>query len=175
MHVEDFAQVADVAPMFKYSESGASYDTVAAAIYQMIGESGYAEYVRRLVAMLVTGNTDAHLKNWALIYPDGRTPSLAPVYDFHSLTVYTRYRYAPLALSLNERREAASISYDDLRRMADRVGVDPDRTAGWAAEAAGRLREAWSKDLRNEAESRFPALAEHFTNRLDQLPIGQVG
>jgi serine/threonine-protein kinase HipA len=27
------------------------------------------------------GNVDAHLKNWALIYPDGITPKLAPLYD----------------------------------------------------------------------------------------------
>ena len=27
------------------------------------------------------GNTDAHLKNWARLYPDGRNPQLAPVYD----------------------------------------------------------------------------------------------
>ena len=27
------------------------------------------------------GNVDAHLKNWALIYPDGITPRLAPLYD----------------------------------------------------------------------------------------------
>lgn len=175
IHVEDFGQVADVQPMFKYSESGATYETIAAAIHELTGEAGYAEYVRRLVAMLVTGNTDAHLKNWALIYPDGRTPRLAPVYDFHSLTVYTRYRYAPLALSLNEERVPSSIDYDDFRRMAAYVGTDPEQTVGWATEAVHRLRAAWTKERRSEAESRFPALAEHFTNRLDQLPICQAG
>jgi serine/threonine-protein kinase HipA len=93
------------------------------------------------------------------------------VYDFHSLTVYTKYRYAPLALSLNEERVAISIDYDDFRRMAQGAGSDPEQTVEWATEAVSRLREAWNKDLRNEAESRFPALAEHFTNRLDTLPI----
>ena len=86
IHVEDFAQVADIGPMFKYSEWGASYDTLAAAILQLTGEDGYLDFISRLVAMLVVGNTDGHLKNWALIYPDGRTPRLAPVYDFHSLS-----------------------------------------------------------------------------------------
>ncbi|SCL31614.1 serine/threonine-protein kinase HipA [Micromonospora inyonensis] len=92
IHVEDFAQVADVDPKFKYSESGVSYDTLATAIRQLTGHAGYEEFVRRLVAMLIVGNTDAHLKNWAILYPDGRTPRLAPVYDFHSLTVYQPYR-----------------------------------------------------------------------------------
>jgi serine/threonine-protein kinase HipA len=174
IHVEDFAQVANVEPMFKYSESGTTYDTLAAAVNQLTGAVGYAEYVRRLVAMLVTGNTDTHLKNWALIYPDGRTPSLAPVYDFHSLTFYTRYRHAPLALSLNEQRETTSIGHDDLRRLADHAGADPDRTVVLVAETVSRLRESWTKELRGEAEARFAALARHFSLRLDSLPICRV-
>ncbi|WP_232424637.1 HipA domain-containing protein, partial [Pandoraea sp. B-6] len=39
------------------------------------------EFLRRLIAFILLGNTDAHLKNWALIYPDAHTPQLAPVYD----------------------------------------------------------------------------------------------
>jgi serine/threonine-protein kinase HipA len=175
VHVEDFAQVANVEPMFKYSESGATYDTLAAAILQLTGEAGYAEYIQRLVAMVVVGNTDAHLKNWALLYSDGRTPSLAPIYDFHSLTVYTRYRYAALALSLNEEKVANAIGPEDLRRLADRAGADPERTVQWGLETVNRLREAWTKDLRQEAEARFDALAQHFTHRLESLPICLAG
>src|SRR5439155_15674320 len=147
----------------------------AAAIRQLTGDTGYADYVRRLVAMLVVGNTDAHLKNWALVYPDGRTPSLAPVYDVHSLTVYSSYRYGPLALSLNEERLATSIDHDDLRRLADHAGADPDQTVEWAAEAVHRLRDAWTKALRSEANKRFPALADHYTDRLRTLPICMIG
>ena len=39
------------------------------------------EFLARMVAFILMGNTDAHLKNWALVYPDGRVPQLAPVYD----------------------------------------------------------------------------------------------
>ena len=88
IHVEDFAQLADVAPAFKYSQSGATYDSLAKVVLGLIGQAGYEAFIERLAAMLVVGNIDAHLKNWALIYPDGRTTSLAPIYDFHSLTIY---------------------------------------------------------------------------------------
>jgi len=30
---------------------------------------------------ILLGNGDAHLKNWTMIYPDGRTPRLSPLYD----------------------------------------------------------------------------------------------
>ena len=39
------------------------------------------EFVKRFVAFVLMGNVDAHLKNWALMYPDGITPKLAPLYD----------------------------------------------------------------------------------------------
>jgi len=171
VHVEDFAQVADVEPKFKYGEFGASYDGLAAVILQVVGMSGYEDFVRRLVAMLIVGNTDAHLKNWALIYPDGRTARLAPVYDFHSLTVYDQYRHTPMALSLNGERMPGHIGLDDLRRLAERCSADPEQTVQAALQTVHRLRTAWSGDLRVEAESRFPALARHFARRLESLPI----
>jgi serine/threonine-protein kinase HipA len=121
--------------------------------------------------MLVVGNTDAHLKNWALIYPDGRAARLAQVYDFHSLTIYGQYRYTPLALALNGERAAGHVGLDDIRRLAERCGADPEASATVAAAAAQRLRAAWSAELREEAESRFPALAQHFGQRLQSLPI----
>ncbi|MGV9211959.1 type II toxin-antitoxin system HipA family toxin [Micromonospora sp. RB23] len=173
LHVEDFAQVADVHPKFKYSDSGVTYDTIAAAIRELTGETGYRDFVRRLVAMVIVGNTDAHLKNWALIYPDGRTPSLAPVYDFHSLTVYQNYRYQPLALSLNGENVPSAINADDFRWMADRAGADADMTADLLAETVTQLRDAWRGGIRADAARRFAALAEHYTHRLDSLPLAR--
>ena len=32
------------------------------------------------------GNTDAHLKNWAVIYPDGVVPRLSPAYEVVCIT-----------------------------------------------------------------------------------------
>jgi serine/threonine-protein kinase HipA len=174
VHVEDFAQVADVAPMFKYSESGATYETVGAVVSALTGSAGFRDYIRRLVAMLVVGNTEAHLKNWALVYLDGRTAQLSPVYDFHSLTIYSHYRYQPLALSLNDERVPGRIYLEDVQRLAEVGGVDAQWTADVVTETVNALRETWQKELRAEAEERFPALAAHYTQRLEALPICSV-
>lgn len=171
IHTEDFAQVADVGAKFKYNDSGVTYDSMGNAINGLLGTSGYLEYVERLVAMLVVGNTDAHLKNWALIYADGRSPALSPIYDFHSLTVYTRYRYVPLALSFNGEGMATAIDDDCFRMLAEHSGFDAERTLDTVHEAVNRLRSAWSGELRTETEATFPALARHFASRLDTLPI----
>ncbi|WFE34403.1 HipA domain-containing protein [Micromonospora sp. WMMD975] len=171
IHAEDFAQVADIEPMFKYSESGTSYDTLAAVILQLTGEEGYLDFVRRLAAMLVVGNTDGHLKNWGLVYPDGRTPRLAPVYDFHSLSVYSRYRWSPLALSLGSETVPALIDHEHFRRLAEIVGGDPEATSEAISQTVSQLRDAWHGGLADEARSRFPALADHYSQRLETLPI----
>ncbi|WP_250847934.1 HipA domain-containing protein, partial [Escherichia coli] len=63
------------------------------------GEAGVSEFIRRLVFNALTGNADMHLKNWSLIYPDGRTPKLAPGYDFLSTTLYIPDENAALKLA----------------------------------------------------------------------------
>lgn len=171
VHVEDFAQVADVPPSMKYADSGASYDGLASAVLQVAGLPAYREFVRRLVAMIVVGNTDAHLKNWAFRYPAGREVHLAPVYDFHSLTVYGQYRYDALALSLNGEVMAAHLGVEDFRRLAEHTGADPEATALDVQATVHALRDAWRNGIRAETEGRFPALAAHYEHRLASLPI----
>jgi serine/threonine-protein kinase HipA len=173
VHYEDFAQLADAAPEFKYGEFGVTYDSMGMVVMQLLGEDGLRTYLERLVAMVITGNTDAHLKNWALCYPDGRTPVLSPIYDFHSLTVYNRFRYAPMALSLAGEQMSGLVERRHLGELAESCGGSAARAMAVAEEAAGRLREAWAGELVREAKHRFPALADHYDRRLASLPITQ--
>jgi serine/threonine-protein kinase HipA len=173
VHVEDFAQVFDAEPREKYGEFGATCDNVGAAVRALLGEQGFRDYVRRLVAVVITGNTDAHLKNWALRYADGRTPMLAPVYDFHSLTVYRRFRFAPLALSLGGEQMAQHVTLDHFRRLAEVAGAAPETVADLVSETVDSLRSVWADDIEGEARARFAALGEHYTWRLDTLPIAR--
>ncbi|MDR7280189.1 HipA domain-containing protein [Catenuloplanes atrovinosus] len=171
VHVEDFAQVADVGPREKYGESGATYDTIGGVIRLLAGDADFEAYVDRLVALVVTGNTDGHLKNWALWYPDGVTPRLAPVYDFHSLSVYQRFRYQPLVLSLGGEQTPEYVTADHFRRLAESAGADPDRVGRRVTETIARLRQAWETDAHPEAKRLFPALADHYEQRLRRLPL----
>jgi serine/threonine-protein kinase HipA len=111
------------------------------------------------------------LKNWALIYLNGHTASLAPIYDFHSLTVYGRYRYGTLALSLGGESLSSAVDLENFRSLAENSGADSARTVHIVRRTVDRLREAWSGDLQSEAQERFPALASHFAYRLESLPI----
>lgn len=170
IHVEDFAQLADVAPSFKYRESNVTYDGLGLVVHRLTGLAGYQEYVRRLTAMVVVGNTDAHLKNWSLIYRDGRTPELSPGYDFHSLTVYHPYRYASLALRLAGEDMPGVITLDHFRELAKAAGIDPDQTAATVRSTVQAMRESWPA-VKEAAETYYPALRRHFEQRLESLPL----
>jgi serine/threonine-protein kinase HipA len=173
-HVEDFAQVADVEPEYKYGQLGSTYDTMGTVVRHLTGDDGFYSYVDRLVAVILTGNTDAHLKNWALWYPDGRKVALAPVYDFHSLTVYqSRFRYAPLALSLAGEHMATSVTVEHFRQLAETSGGDPDAVAERVAKIVSQLRETWFAGIRSVGLKHFPALVEHYDQRLVDLPLAR--
>ena len=97
-------------PERKYER--ASYRNIAEVLWAETGEDGVAEFVRRLVFNTLIGNADMHLKNWALIYPDGKSASIAPGYDFVSTLSYlpdTR-----LALTLGRSKKMTDLSQDQL-------------------------------------------------------------
>lgn len=78
VHQEDFAQIAGKYSAHKYD---LSYESLASLVLGVLGENGYFEFIRRLVFAVVTGNGDAHLKNWAVLYSDPIVPVFAPMYD----------------------------------------------------------------------------------------------
>ncbi|SHN44158.1 HipA-like N-terminal domain-containing protein [Cryptosporangium aurantiacum] len=171
VHIEDFAQVLEVEPRFKYDMPGVGPHTVeglGSIIAALTGESAFMEYIRRLVAMILTGNNDAHLKNWSLIYRDGRTPELSPVYDFLSTTVYLR-PYSPFALPWLGETIFERISLDHVSALAERVGIDDGAARDTAATTVDTLRRAWS-ETRVETD-RFPAIRDHIDRRFRTLPL----
>lgn len=84
VHMEEFAQAMGYAPRNKYGK-GIQADFVQMLRlldrYSTRPTQDTREFLTRFVAFLLMGNTDAHLKNWALLYPDGQQPQLAPLYD----------------------------------------------------------------------------------------------
>ena len=82
--MEEFAQVLQVEPKRKYGQGlMVDYPDMLRVLDRLSSRPAQdvQEFVKRFVAFILMGNVDAHLKNWALIYPDGITPQLAPLYD----------------------------------------------------------------------------------------------
>jgi len=88
IHCEDFAQILGAMPEEKYR--AATYLDVAAVLlaFDSLGEPAVHELLRRMVVNEMLGNPDMHLKNLGLVYPDGKTPRLAPAYDIVAYAAY---------------------------------------------------------------------------------------
>jgi serine/threonine-protein kinase HipA len=137
--MEDFAQVFGLFPDEKYGER--SYANIAAVLWAETGEAGTYEFVRRLVFSVLIGNADMHLKNWSLLYPDGRTPVLSPAYDFLSTLPYIPGD--TLALSFGGTKTLDGITLDQLRRFADTARLPMKPVKDIVAETVETTQQIW--------------------------------
>lgn len=147
IHMEDFAQVFGLYPDDKYGRR--SYANIASVLWAETGEVDTYEFVRRLVFSVVIGNGDMHLKNWSLLYPDGRTPVLSPAYDF-----VATFPYLPsdkLALGFGGSQSLHEITVDQIRRFTDTARMPVDPVWRIVRETVERTKAAWNaldqKDL----------------------------
>lgn len=150
IHQEDFAQVLNRQPDNKYNDFPderleASFTSVGRVVMGVCGPDDFAEYVRRLAFMVLTGNHDAHLKNWSLFYPDPRRAALAPAYDLLSTVAYMPAQ-TELALRFFKRRHFHEVTRGDFERLAERVGADAAGTLAVVAETLERFHDAWRSE-----------------------------
>lgn len=159
IHIEDFAQVFGVYPGEKYDKG--SYRYLAKVLWLETGEAGVREFIRRLVFNTLIGNADMHLKNWSLIYRDGRTPELSPGYDFLSTTLYIPDDNMALKFARTKRMDEFSV--DEMVYMAAKAGLPEALARDEAAKAVDRFHEVWS------AERRHLPIAEDLAAEIDRL------
>ncbi len=76
-----------------------------------------------------------------------------------------------MALSLGGERQPNQVTVDNFHRLAEQLGFGAEWTADVVGETVASLRSAWHRGVRAEERSRFTALADHYTKRLDTLPI----
>ncbi|MGP3508642.1 type II toxin-antitoxin system HipA family toxin [Paracidovorax citrulli] len=99
IHCEDFSQILGVPPEQKYTHPVATYATMLTLLANVegLGLDAAHELLRRVVVNDLLGNFDGHLKNFGLLYKDGRTPALSPAYDVVAYAAYLSGRGHALA------------------------------------------------------------------------------
>jgi serine/threonine-protein kinase HipA len=159
VHIEDFAQVFGVFADDKYKKRNDR--SIAEVLAIETTDADVAEYFRRLVFSTLIGNADMHLKNWSLIYPDGRTPMLAPAYDLLSTIPYIKDDSA--ALNYARTRKMVELSIDELRYMAAKARIPEKLVVSTARETVDRFRSVW------EAEKAHLPLANAVITAVEEL------
>ena len=156
VHIEDLAQVRNVYPEQKYI---GNFETVANLIYRGRDKESLLEFTRRLTFSVLISNGDYHLKNWSLIYRDGRVPTLAPAYDLVSTAHYfIGERIEDLGLKFGGFRDFHRVNLRTFRRLQERLGARDVDLAECAAETVERTLAEWPRNS-NILDSR-PRLQE---------------
>jgi len=165
VHIEDFAQILGLYPEQKYASY--NYETLANLVYKLAGESGLDEFIRRLVFVVASGNGDAHLKNWSLIYTDGVNARLSPAYDFVSTIQYQADDQ--LALNLARSKRWQDVTRESFLRLARKIGEDETRMADRLEHAREDIMTAWHAsrgDLGYTTQAR-----ERISHHLARVPL----
>lgn len=166
VHMEELAQVLDVPTAredAKYMR--ANFETVASYIGALAGVESVGLVIERIVINILVGNGDAHLKNWAVLYPNGVTPVLSPLYD-----VLPTVLYIPsddMGLKLAGSRKFESVRPSSFDTLAERTGYGAGPARERAHDTVERALAHWT-ELRDLLSSENYA---RLTRRRDSLPI----
>lgn len=164
VHIEDFNQIFKQQPDQKYDNH--SFADIARVIYQAMGNEALIDFVQRLVFTVGIANNDMHLKNWSFIYPDGRTPQLAPAYDYLCTKAYLRHNET--GLPLGSARFFPNVTIDQFEHLAGRAGVSKSVVRAAALEMVARFREQWPKI---HDSMPLPAITETIDEQLARVPL----
>lgn len=166
IHIEDFAQVYGVFPDRKYK--AASNTGIARILRIETGREGTDEFIRRLVFSALIGNGDMHLKNWSLIYPDKRTPQLAPAYDLLSTIPYLKGEDTA-GLKYSRTRKMTEFSADELKHLVLKAGLEDKPALDVAANTVQEFARAWEAEKTNLPLAK--AVVEAIDSHLPTMPI----
>lgn len=153
VHQEDFAQAVGLPPRRKYDQI--TYGAIAWLIRQFIDEEAVDEFIRRLVFVIASGNNDAHLKNWSLVYPDKIQARWSPLYDQVS-TVAWKAPGRELALKLAAVKPFGQIDRAVFERFAEKAEIEPRRVFEQVDQTLEKLRHTW-----REVAADLPLPDEH--------------
>jgi serine/threonine-protein kinase HipA len=140
IHQEDLAQAVGLPPKKKYDQ--VTHDAMAHLVRRFIDAAAVDEFVRRLAFTVASGNNDAHLKNWSLIYPGGIQARWSPLYD-QVATVAWEGPDRSLALKLAGVKEFNRIDRSTFERFADGAKIDRRRVVEQVDSTLERLRVVW--------------------------------
>ena len=126
LHQEDFAQALGIASSNKYEKAGDHY---LAQMFKVLREYS-ADPVKdqlklwdRVVFNYLIGNTDAHIKNYSLIYsPDMRSIRLAPAYDIISTLVYESST-SEMSMKIGNAIDIHDVTAESFEQEASEIGL----------------------------------------------------
>ena len=126
LHQEDFAQAMGIQSAAKYERVSDAHMKGMFDILRKYSSDPITDQIRLwdiIVFDYLIGNTDAHIKNFSLLYgPDLKGIRLAPAYDIISTTVYEQSS-REMAFRIGQAHGIDDITAESFRTAAREVGI----------------------------------------------------
>ena len=175
VHQEDCCQALGLDPRRKYANEreakgdDPTYCKIAGILarYSLDPTEEAAELLRQMTVNLALGNTDAHAKNYALLYEHACVPMLSPLYDVVPV-MQVEPRAELLSVRINGKLRTKDVRFEDLVAEADSWGI-----AGLDAQTIVRTALADLLDGIEHADALYPEAGKLFSKtarlRADEL------
>ncbi|MBB3119794.1 type II toxin-antitoxin system HipA family toxin [Pseudoduganella violacea] len=165
IHMEEFAQVLGYEPKHKYGKGlQKDFSDMLRIIDQLSTRPAQdvQEFVNRFVTFILMGNADAHLKNWALRYPDGIHPELAPLYDPVCITAFfDGASEQDYGLNRAIDKTVRALTWDELDTMLEKAKVvRRSRILQLAKAVVAKAKADWPELLKGAPENMRRAITE---------------
>ena len=129
LHQEDFCQALNVVPEMKYQKEGGPSLKQCFELVREVSSAPVIDLARLLDAVIynyLIGNSDAHGKNFSLLYHQAGTANqeirLAPLYDVIS-TVYYPELSNEMAMKIGDEYRSERVTPRDFEKLADQAGL----------------------------------------------------
>ena len=146
IHQEDMCQALGILPAAKYEANGGpSVAVVMELLKTLEGIQAAVDirgFAKALLFNFLVGNSDAHGKNFALLYDPATGVRLAPLYDIVSTAVYPDVTDR-MAMKIGGVDDPAAVDLDAWKDLARESGLGGQ---------LGVLARAWSAEIRAKAE-----------------------
>ncbi len=139
IQTEDFAQANTLFPAQKYT--GFNFERLTTQVADLMGSDVAMELLGRIVFNIGIGNGDMHAKNWSVIYYDGRTPSLAPAYDYLSTLMYVEAEN--LGMNLAGTKKFHEVDMDRILHLAATARLSTKIVESTVRRMVVRMRDVW--------------------------------
>ena len=146
IHMEDFNQILGVPADRKYAAANDETVLKIAGIFGG-GEVSFLQACRRAAVNILLGNTDAHLKNWSVWYPEPSQGRLSPAYDIVAGAVYDHSD--DMALRFRRTRNSSIMDTARFERAAAFAGFASADVRAELGSVVEKAADTWGSLLRD--------------------------
>jgi serine/threonine-protein kinase HipA len=170
VHMEDACQLLTLMPNQKYA-GGPQFVKLVRVLnrFSTRGIEDVRQFFIRQAVNTLLGNSDAHLKNFSVVYQNGIMPELSPAYDIVCVAALPGFKGFATNVAIDRLQRQETV--DTYAAIARSAGVSERIARAAVKQAVGLAKERWPKALQEMDVA--DAVRTEILDRLGTLPLAK--